>query len=171
MLLGSTACGDLEQPSQVLLIPNVPPPPDLPPVPPTLAVRMVIDGVEVTPLSGGQLEGTSADYVSERPARKGWNLGSVVALPDGPFELIIDGKDGISLQFEFTGPEVTVGGEVVPTLLWRRRGDLVAATLNPDNPFEGYHLQGQRTRRIGDPLPRLIGVSRIRINRLKAQRT
>jgi hypothetical protein len=44
-----------------------------------------------------------------------------------------------------------------------RRGEMAAAVIDSADPFPDYHGQGGRLRRPGDPLPRVLPVSELRI--------
>jgi hypothetical protein len=51
----------------------------------------------------------------------------------------------------------------MPVLTQSRRGGIVAAMVSQSDPFPPYHGQGRRLARPGDPLPRIDGVTKIRV--------
>jgi hypothetical protein len=50
-----------------------------------------------------------------------------------------------------------------PVLQVSRRGEVVATMVDPKAPFPEYHGRGGRLGRTGDPLPRVSGVTAIRV--------
>jgi hypothetical protein len=162
-VLGAAACSKASDEVSVRKAPQTPPPPQVPKASDDLSVPVIVDGVAVSPITGPELNDTKADYAAAD--RKGWHIGSLVELPAGPLRIVIDGSQGVSLFFEVPGEPPRREPALVPALLWNRRGHLIAAGVDPANPFPKYHGAGAYMQRLGDPQPRLVDVVRVRVER------
>jgi hypothetical protein len=140
-----------------------PPPSALPgeaaSVPAQLRVEVVVDGSPAAVIDAARLEARPADFADAE--RRAWKLtpllGDAAARPGAV--MAVAAKDG---------PEVLLRSpataeEPQPVLMVSRRGEVVATMLDPLAPFPEYHGRGGRLGRAGDPLPRVSGVTRVRV--------
>jgi hypothetical protein len=138
--------------------PNLPPPPHAQ-LPDTLKISVEIDGQEAPAIDAARLRAIKPDFEDEE--HRAWRLPSLlgpqVARPHAVAE--VSGVGAVSVKFR----EPSAPGQPEPVLAETRRGTIVAAMLQPQNPFPPYHGQGRRLSRPGDPLPRVNGVVRIRV--------
>jgi hypothetical protein len=69
------------------------------------------------------------------------------------------GARGLSVLMRPTGGP----SDPIAVLALSRRGDILAAMVESNDPFPDYHGQGGRLGRPGDPLPRISAVTKIRV--------
>ena len=138
-------------------MPKLPPPPRVEPAE-SLRIAVEIDGQPAPPIDAARLRGLKPDF--EDPERRAWLFGSVLgARARAPETAIaVTGDNEVTVVFRRAD-----GAE--PVLALSRRGEIVAALVEANDPFPAYHGQGRRLRRPGDPTPRVGGVKQIRVYR------
>jgi hypothetical protein len=137
-------------------MPKLPPPAQsavaLAPIP------VAVEGGTDTVVDGALLERVAPDYSSED--RRAWRFTTLLGGVVQPGTVVaVTGERGIVLEL----PEPTPEAE--PVLVVSRRGDVIAAVIEPKDPFPQYHGRGGRLGRRGDPLPRIDGVTKITVKR------
>ena len=155
VLVGCQKASDSDPGRQM---PKLPPPPRVE-LPRTLHIDVEIDGRPAPPLDAARLEATKPDFVDAE--HRAWRLptllGPAVARP-GAVAAVTGDKALTVLLHQPRAP-----ADPLPVLAESRRGGIVAALVTPDRPFPPYHGQGRRLARPGDPLPRIAGVTKIRV--------
>jgi hypothetical protein len=137
--------------------PNLPPPPHAL-IPATLHITVEIDGKEAPAIDAARLASVKPDF--EDAEHRAWRMPTLI--PEAARARAVtqvSGGDGPAVLFR----EPAAPGGAEPVLAETRRGGVVAAMLEPQNPFPPYHGQGRRLSRPGDPLPRVNGVRSIRV--------
>lgn len=122
-------------------------------------VAVDVDGVAQPAIDGAKLAATPPDFKDEehRAWRIGTLLGAIAARPGttitvtGPKEVAVTMKNP------------SAPNDPIPVFSVNRRGDVIAELVSPDQPFPAYHGQGGRLSRPGDPMPRIVGVTKIAI--------
>jgi hypothetical protein len=157
--LSLLACAKSE-PNEEKRIPKLAPPPQAA-VPSTLRIPVEIEGGDAQVIDGVRLEATPPTF--EDKGKRAWRLdglvGAAASRPGTRFA--VTGEKDMTIVMEAPeGPD-----DEVPVLMANLRGDVVAALVEPSDPFPAYHGQGGRLQRKGDPLPRIAGVTRIRVYR------
>lgn len=157
-LAGVPACQRASDDGDTKRVPKPPPPEELK-VPADLRVSVTIDGAPSAPIDAPRLEAHKADFSDED--RRAWRLvdllGEAVRRPGAV--MAVAAKDGPEVLLR---PAPTVD-DPQPILLVSRRGEVVATMIDPKAPFPEYHGRGGRLGRTGDPLPRVSGVTTIRV--------
>ena len=140
-----------------------PPPPESTAAPRALHVAVVVDGVEAGPFDAAKLDATPPDFADAE--RRAWRIESLVgpAATRAGAVISVTGDKGVSIVLRHADPGAGAGRPPVPVLVVTRRGEVVAAMIEPDDPFPAYHGRGGRLGRRGDALPRIAGVTRIRV--------
>jgi len=132
------------------------PPPVASPVEPpaTLRIAVEIDGREQPPLDAARLKSVPPDFSDAE--RRAWKLSTLLGAPAARpgVELAAIGADGVAVVF----PPPSAPGDLEPSLMINRRGDIVATLLSPKAPFPPYHGEGGRLGRPGDPRPHVSPV-------------
>jgi hypothetical protein len=135
------------------------PPPSEVKIPAELNIPVEIDGEEAEPVTAARLSALAPDFADHD--RRAWRLtrvlGDAFAAPGSAVEAV--GKTGVGISM--ARPEGDGGPQ--PVLYLTRRGEVVAAVVEPDDPFPDYHGLGGRLRRPGDPLPRVLPVVSLRV--------
>jgi len=156
----ATACSrPSADPNESRQMPKLPPPPAAE-APVDLSVAVVIDGQAAPPLDRARLDATPADFTDGD--RRAWRIETLLGAPasraGAAFTVTGDKDVAIVLRHPRSA------SDEVPVLALNRRGQLLAAMVESDEPFPGYHGQGHRLERRGDPLPRVEGVKRIEVS-------
>jgi len=153
VLLAISCHGD--EPNEERRLPKLQPPPTVE-IPRDLKLPISIDGKPATALDAARLEATKPDYADAE--RSAWRLDALFRseMPSGHARIAAFQKNGVSLVLDVPAKDA------VPVLLLNRRGQIVLTLVDPASPFPGYHGQGGRLARPGDPLPHII-VERIEI--------
>jgi hypothetical protein len=136
-----------------------PPPPEHPAIPAELAIAVEVDGAPRDAIGKAKLEATKPDF--EDDERRVWKLTTLlggVAAREGVV-LAVSGREGPEVLLRVP----TSDGEPQPAILVSRRGEVVATMVSPQAPFPEYHGRGGRLGRSGDPVPRIVGVRKIRV--------
>jgi hypothetical protein len=140
-------------------MPKLPPPPSAE-APAELSVTVVVDGQAAPAIDRAKLEGTPADFTDGD--RRAWKIetliGALATRPGAAFTITGDKDVAIVLRHPRSA------SDEAPVLVLNRRGQLLAAMVESDAPFPGYHGQGHRLERRGDPMPRVEGVKRIEVS-------
>ena len=151
------ACGK-SNPNEEKRMPKLPPPPAAR-ISETFRIAVEIDGADGTPIDGARLEATPPTW--EDKGKRAWRLDALIgdaAAREGAVIAVTGEKDMTIVMKPPKKPE-----DDIPVLMANLRGDVVAAMVEPGDPFPAYHGQGGRLQRKGDPLPRIAGVSRIKV--------
>ena len=161
--LAQAACGKTP-PNEEKRMPKLVPPPQAK-IAPGFRIAVEIDGAEAPAIDGARLEATRPDY--EDKGKRAWRLDTLLGAPaarEGAAIAVTGDRDMTIVMKPPRGP-----GEDVPVLMANLRGDVVAAMVDPKDPFPAYHGQGGRLQRKGDPLPRIAGVSKISVYQEKGR--
>lgn len=156
------ACSKASEEADSKRAPETPPPPGPGRVPESWHVEVLLDGAEVPSLTAATLDRIKPDFADSE--RLGWRVETLLPGAADATLVIADGATGLSVLYEV--PSVERGdaaSPLRPALFLTRRGELIAASVDPANPFPRYHGKGGQLRRIGDSQPRLLGVKRLRI--------
>jgi hypothetical protein len=137
----------------------------MPKLPPVVSSAVIVAPIPVAVeggtdlvVDGALLERIPPDYSSED--RRAWRFSSLFGGVVGPGTVVaVTGERGIVLELPSPTPEAE------PVLVVSRRGEVIAAVIEPGDPFPQYHGRGGRLGRRGDPLPRVDGVTRIAVKR------
>jgi len=135
-----------------------PPPEKDVPIPPQLAIAVMVDGLAKESITADMLRATKPDFADEE--RKAWRIATLIrdAAPAGTVEAW--SPTGFSLKFQHPMPQ-----GLEPVLFLTRRGEVIVAALDPKDPFPRHHGQGGRLHRPGDSLPRVGPVAKLEIRR------
>ncbi len=135
-----------------------PPPPESDALP-QITIAVEVDGAAAKPIDPARLDAVPPEFSEED--RRGWRLATLLgeaAKREGAV-LAVSGEDGpevlLRVPKDVEAPQ--------PALLVSRRGEVVATMVSPQAPFPGYHGRGGRLGRGGDPVPRIVGVRKIRV--------
>jgi hypothetical protein len=157
LLLCLMACGKSE-PNEERRMPKLAPPPQAK-IAPDFRIPVEIDGAESQAIDGARLEATPPSY--EDKGKRAWRLDALLGPAAAREKAVIAVTGEKDMTIVMRPPH---GGEgEVPVLMANLRGDVVAAMVEPSDPFPAYHGQGGRLQRKGDPLPRIGGVTRIKV--------
>jgi hypothetical protein len=147
----SDAAGDKQ-------MPKLPPPPKVA-LPAELRIAVEIDGKEAPALDAARLNAVKPDF--EDAERRAWRLATLV----GPAAARPNAVAAVTGEKDMTVVmrQPRTDKDPMPVLTQSRRGGIVAAMVSQSDPFPPYHGQGRRLARPGDPLPRIDGVTKIRV--------
>jgi len=152
------ACTKASESQEGKRMPKPPPPPSAD-VASALRIDVTIDGEAAPPIDAARLAAVKPDF--EDDERRAWKmatlLGPSAARPGVAFEAT--GERGVAI----VARPPKGASDPIPVLTASRRGEAHFGLVPPDQPFPAYHGQGGRLARPGDPLPRIGGVSRIRV--------
>jgi hypothetical protein len=157
LVLGAFGCRKASD-ADARQMPRLPPPPNVP-LAKTLRIEVEIDGQPAPAIDAARLASLRPDF--EDAERRAWRMTTLVgpaAARPGAVVAVTGDRDVTVVLREPRAP-----GDPQPVLAESRRGGIVAAMVAPDNPFPAYHGQGRRLSRPGDPLPRMAGVTRLRV--------
>ena len=137
----------------------LPPPPPHAPLPAAIAIDVVIDGAPAPRIDAARLGQVAPDFHDEE--RRAWRLATLLgpAAARPGVQIAVTGERGVSIVLAPTGGP----HDPLPVLAVTRRGEVVAAMVEPENPFPDYHGRGGRLGRPGDPLPRISGVTNVKV--------
>jgi hypothetical protein len=153
----AAACSRASDESEAKRTP-VPPPPPRVEIPSDLRIEVTVDGAPAEPITRARLEAVAPDFADTE--RRAWRVATLVpalARPGATVEA--EGPRGIAIRAEH--PDDPSMPQAV--LFFTRRGDVVVAVLDPDDPFPRYHGHGGQLRRPGDTQPRLAPVRQLAI--------
>jgi hypothetical protein len=157
MLLG-LGCDNAGNANDGKRMPN-PPPPASHDLPAGLRIEVDIDGKAAAAIDAAKLGATAPHF--EDNDRRAWRLSGLVGGPASEKGAVfsVTGEKGITITLH--QPEGD--DDPVPVLIVSRRGEIMAALIDPSQPFPPFHGRGGRLGRPGDPLPRISGVTRIQV--------
>jgi hypothetical protein len=140
-----------------------PPPPKSTEFAEGLRIPVDVDGHPAAPIDARVLSSTAPDFKDDE--HRAWKLATLLgaAAQSGHAEIAAVGDDGVAVLF----PSPASAGDPQPVLMANRRGELVATMLAPATPFPGYHREGGRLHRPGDPKPHVAPVTAIHVRTLK----
>ena len=139
--------------------------PKPPPVPDAEAaadvhIAVEVDGKAMPEIDHAKLASTKPDFTSGD--RRAWRIETLVgeaAKRDGAV-VAVTGEKGVTVVLKQPKTEK----DPLAVLVMSLRGEIVAAMVEPEDPFPPYHGQGGRLGRRGDPLPRVAGVTKIAVS-------
>lgn len=138
---------------------QAPAPPHELTVPSGLSITVVVDGANAPAITSATLEATKPDFSD--PEHRAWLVASLVPGAAAAGSTIeASAANGVSVKF---ARPTSDGFE--PVLYLTRRGELIAAALDPKEPFPRFHGQGGRLHRAGDALPHVSQVAKLAITR------
>jgi hypothetical protein len=152
----TTACDSSAGHNDTKRMPKPPPPEDAA-TPSALHIAVEIDGREAPPIDASRLDATPPDFADHE--RRAWRIETLLgdaARREGAV-VSVTGEKGLTIQLARSSAE----GAPIAVLAVSRRGEVVAAMVDADDPFPAYHGHGGRLGRRGDPLPRIAGVTKI----------
>ena len=136
-----------------------PPPPPTPEVAASLHITVTIDGQPAPAIDAARLAAMKADF--EDDERRAWKIATLLgpsASRDG-VAIAATGEKGLTL----VARPPKSPGDPIPVLTTSRRGEAHFGLVPPGQPFPAYHGRGGQLNRPGDPLPRIAGVTEIRV--------
>jgi len=156
-LVSILACSNTDA-SSARRSPVAPPPLEVE-IPKNLIIPVDIDGVRVEPISYEKLKEINPHY--QDSDRSAWRLtevlGEAFQRRGGVVEAM--GLSGVGIRMRTQ----TSDKSAQPVLFLTRRGDIIATSIDPADPFPQFHGRGGRLRRPGDPHPRISPVTRLRV--------
>lgn len=158
LLAVAVAC-DTGDPNEARRMPKPPPPAGSASVQ-IREVAVVIDGVAQPALDGAKLDATPPDFSSED--RRAWRFSTLLGprVDEEGVVVAVTGEKEMVLELpRAKGPDAPI-----PVLVVSRRGEVMAAMIEADDPFPQYHGRGGRLGRRGDPLPRIAGVTKVDVH-------
>jgi len=155
--LAAGACSRAGDESQARRAPIAPPPPTVK-VPADLHIPVTVDGQPAAAITAAALGQLAPDFSDDE--HRAWRLVRLVPAFDRDGAVLeARGHTGVSLRLD--RPASAAAPQ--PVLFLTRRGDVMVSVVDPANPFPGYHGQGGRLRRQGDPLPRIQPVTELAV--------
>jgi hypothetical protein len=157
----SRGCGSSTEADDGKRMPKPPPPPGVASGAAVVAVHIdvEIDGQTASPIDVAQLNAVKPDFMDEE--HRAWKLTTLLGAPadrEGALFHAV-GDKGVTIVL----PRPRSKSDPIPALVVTRRGEPVVAMVSAEEPFPSYHGRGGRLHRPGDPLPRITGVTRIRV--------
>jgi hypothetical protein len=150
----AAACGKATDESEMHGWQEDPPPADKPvEVPAALSIGVTIDHLPKPTITADTLRAAVPDFADAE--RRAWRISKLIG--DSGSDVIVEAVTPTGLTLKFPKPIPTLE----PVLYLTRRGEVVVAALDPNNPFPGYHGHGGRLHRAGDSIPRLAPVARL----------
>jgi hypothetical protein len=157
--LSLVACKTQSDQNESKRMPKPPPPPDAE-APSELHIAVEIDGKPDHVIDAAKLAATKPDFADGE--RRAWRVETLVgaaAKRDGVVIAVTGEKDVTVLLHQ---PKTDK--DPLAVIAVSKRGDVVAAMVEADEPFPPYHGHGGRLGRRGDPLPRVAGVTKIAVS-------
>jgi hypothetical protein len=140
---------------------RMPKPPPGPSAEATVALKIdvEIDGAPMPSLDAAKLNATAPDFKDDE--HRAWRLGTLLggAASRAGATITVTGSKDVAITMKVPNAE----GDPMPVLSLNRRGEAMVGLVPADQPFPAYHGQGGRLSRPGDPLPRIVGVTRIKV--------
>ncbi|HEY8086681.1 MAG TPA: hypothetical protein VIF09_02520 [Polyangiaceae bacterium] len=158
-LLLAAACSRPSESTDAKRSPK-PPPSASVAVPASLHIDVEVDGTPVAPIDAARLEGVKPDFNDDD--HRAWRLATLVgpaaARPGVVIAAVAD--QGVSLELRPTGAAT----DPTPVLELNRRGEVVVTMMSPGEPFPEFHGKGGRLNRPGDPAPRVMSPTKLRVS-------
>ncbi len=158
LAFAAAACQKASDEGDTKRVPR-PPPPEEVRVPAQLHVEVTVDGAPAPALDAARLDAAPPDFADQE--RRAWKLAPLLgeaALRPGAV-MAAAAKEGPEVLLR-AAPSAT---DPQPVLMVSRRGEVVVTMLDPSAPFPEFHGRGGRLGRAGDSLPRVAGVTRLRV--------
>jgi hypothetical protein len=158
LVLALVACTKASEEQRVKRMP-LPPPPESAQPASELRIQVEIDGAVKSSIDAARLASLKPDYQDEE--RRAWRLATVLGSSvDRPGAVIaVTGEKGLTLVVHPPKSK----DDPTPVFALTRRGEAVVAMVAQDEPFPPYHGRGGRLNRPGDPLPRISGVTHVKV--------
>lgn len=122
-----------------------------------LSIAVEIDGTPAAAIDSAKLNSTNPDFKNDE--HRAWKLTSLLPNTNRPgMVFAVTGEQGVTIVLH--SPRAP--SDPIPTVMLNRRGELFANLIDPADPFPGFHGQGGRLARPGDPSTRIAGVKKIR---------
>ena len=153
----SLGCRDGAPPNESKRMPKAPPPATVV-LPSELRIEVVIAGQPREPITAASLAKVPADFTDAD--HRAWKIASLVGPEAAQPGMTISATSAQAVTIELRSTD-----QLVPALFVTRRGEIIAAVIDPRDPFPDYHGQGRRLGRPGDPLPRISAVAKIEVSR------
>ena len=161
LLVAAILCGcqKASESTEAKRMPKPPPPPASSADIAAFSIGVEIDGATVPPLTAAKLDATTPDYRDDE--HRAWRLSTLLGGTTDREGAVIAVTGQKDLTIVMRVPKVK--DDSLPVLSINRRGEVMIGLVPPDHPFPAYHGQGGRLARPGDPLPRIAGVTKIRV--------
>ena len=157
ILIALVGCRSDHAPNEGKRMPKAPPPVAVS-VPSELRIEVTVDGAPRPPITAATLAALPPDFADHE--RRAWRISTLLGLGTTPGSVIAaTGAAGMTIEL----PASDAAGKPTATLFVTRRSEVIVALVDPADPFPAFHGQGRRLERPGDPLPRIVDVSRIAI--------
>lgn len=160
LLCASAACQRASEADNGKRVPKPPPPAASAEALGAVRIDVEIEG-KAAPAIDAALLGTKKPDFSDED-RRAWKLTTLLG-PDTDRDGVVFSAIG-EKNVTITLPRPSKPTDPLPVLVVTRRGEPVVALVTPQEPFPPYHGQGGRLHRPGDPLPRVGGVTKIRVS-------
>jgi len=123
--------------------------------PSDLSIAVEVDGKALAPITAAALD-RKPDF--QDAERKAWLISSLVAEAGSGATIEVSSPTGVTVKLVHPSPE-----GLEPVLFLTRRGEVIASTIDPKDPFPPYHGRGGRLHRAGDQLPHVGPVAKLAI--------
>ncbi len=154
------ACTKASESTDAKRMPKPPPPAPSADVGDAVRILVEIDGVASPPIDAAKLNATPPDFKDDE--HRAWRIATLLGpSAAGPSALVTVSGSQQDVSIAMRNPKAP--GDPLPVLSLNRRGEAMAGLVPADQPFPAYHGQGGRLSRPGDPLPRIVGVTTIRV--------
>jgi hypothetical protein len=158
-LLLAAGCSRLSDSTDTKRSPK-PPPSASVAVPASLHIDVEVDGTPAAPIDAARLEAVKPDFSDDD--HRAWRLttlvGPAAARPGVVIAAVAD--QGVALELRPTGAAT----DPAPVLELNRRGEVVVTMMSPGEPFPEFHGKGGRLNRPGDPAPRVMSPTKLRVS-------
>lgn len=157
IVLVLAGCRSDHAPNEGKRMPKAPPPVELA-LPSDLRIEVHVDGAPRPPITAATLAAIPPDFADHE--RRAWRISTLLGIAARPGSVIAaTGAAGMTIELPASG----AAGQPTPTLFVTRRSEVIVALVDPADPFPAFHGQGRRLERPGDPLPRIVDVTRIAV--------
>jgi len=152
------SCTKASESSDAKRMPKPPPAPSAEPEG-SLKIEVEIDGARMAPIDAAKLNAVAPDFHDEE--HRAWRLATLVgpSASRAGATISVTGTKDVAITMKVPNAE----GDPMPVLSLNRRGEAMAGLVPAEQPFPAYHGQGGRLSRPGDPLPRIVGVTKIKV--------
>jgi hypothetical protein len=158
-LLLCLLCLGCNKPSEETKTKQMPMPPPPPSAEAATNIGVDIDGAASAAIDNARLSQLKPDFQNEE--RRAWKLSTLLggAVEREGAAVAVKGEKGLELVVR----QPKKKGDPIPVLALSRRGETLVAMVDEGDPFPAYHGHGGRLNRQGDPLPRIGGVTHMRV--------
>ncbi|MEO6418172.1 MAG: hypothetical protein ABIP39_02105 [Polyangiaceae bacterium] len=158
VLCAMPSCTKASESGDAKRMPKPPPSPSAE-VTGTLRISVLVDDQPMPPIDAARLAATKADF--EDDDRRAWKMVTLLGAAAGRdgVAIAVTGAKGLTLVARPTKNPA----DPIPVLMTSRRGEAHFALVPAGEPFPAYHGRGGQLNRPGDPLPRISGVTEIRV--------